>query len=123
MSNDRYLRAVRALAMVGSVGAVTASCASVVVPLSDGAVVDTSTDTRADVRADTGVDTGSCLAMCPPTAPPDGTACAPMLSCSYNSDPNGVQTYCYCNANPGATCGTLRCSMAVPGPLPPPELA
>lgn len=120
MSNDRYLRTVRALALLGSVGGSTASCASIVVPLSDGQVTDSSTD----VRVDTGrvSDSGSCLSMCPTTRPPDGTACAATLSCTY-PDPSGAETYCYCNVSTGATCGTLRCSTAVPGPLPPPEMA
>jgi hypothetical protein len=120
MSNDRYLRAMRALALLGGVSASTASCASIVVPLSDGQVVDVPGDTRIDAVHVT--DTGSCLSTCPTTRPPDGTACAATLSCTY-PDPSGAEAYCYCNVTTGATCGTLRCSTAVPGPLPPPEVA
>ena len=121
MSRNHYVQVVRAFALLGGTASVTLSCASTVVPSFGDAAA---SETRTDVATRT--DSGTCLTTCPVAVPPTGTPCSTGLSCTYPSM-SGAETYCYCDqfgTDAAAGCaGTLRCSMAVPGPLPPPDLA
>ncbi len=125
MAREHYLHVVRALLLVAPVAIPTAGCASYVIP--DNVDADRPDTGLRDVGRETtvAVDSGACLSMCPTTAPAQGTPCAANLSCNYPQS-SGAEMYCYCdhfNADGSVSnCGAIRCSTAVPGPLPPPEL-
>ena len=79
---------------------------------------DSSSDAGADAASDAASDAMAEASTCPETAPMSGTVCSMSGASCMWTEPGGAFTQCDCEDT-----GRWMCFTAVPGPLPPPELA
>lgn len=79
---------------------------------------DAASDATPEASADAASDAMAEASTCPESAPSSGTVCSTSGASCMWTEPGGAFTQCDCDDT-----GRWMCFTAVPGPLPPPELA